>query len=335
MVKIYVVDSIMGSGKTSAAINKMNGDNDSNYIFITPFLKEVERIKCNCQNKKFSEPENKGKGKLDSLHYLIEKKYNIASTHALFKAYNEYTKELLRNNNYKLILDEVFNVLETIPLHKDDIKLMLSTGLAHIDKDNYVVWDDDTYEGNKFNEIKSMSKSRNLILVDNVLLLWNFPIDIFQSFTEVYILTYMFDAQIQKYYYDLNNVNFEYLGVDKVNDEYCFSQTHYIPEYIYSLKNKINILEDDKLNFIGDTKTSLSSSWFERDMSNRNKPLIKQLKNNLSNVFVNKFKSPSNENMWTTYKDNKNVLSGKGYTKGFVSVNARRSEEHTSELQSR
>lgn len=327
MVKIYVVDSIMGSGKTSGAINKMNEDMNSNYIFITPFLKEVDRIKESCSNRRFVEPENKGKGKLDSLHYLIDKQYNIASTHALFKTYDDYTKELIRNNNYKLILDEVFNVLETIPLHKDDIKLMFTANFAHLDKDNYVVWDDDTYQGTKFNEIKSMAKTHNLILVDNILMLWNFPIDVFESFKEVYVLTYMFDTQIQKYYYDLNNVNFEYLGIEKINDYYKFSTTNTTPEYVKILKNKINILEDEKLNFIGDTNTALSSSWFERDLKSRNKPLIKQLKNNLINVFINKFNSPSDENMWTTYKDNQSTLSGKGYTKGFVSVNARATNE--------
>ena len=148
-----VVDSIMGSGKTSAAINQMNEDFESNYIFITPYLKEVERIKASSSFRKFIEPENKGKGKLENLHNLLGKGSNIASTHALFKSYNEYTKELIQLNNYKLILDEVFNVLELIPLHKDDIKLLLATGLAHVDSDNFVVWDDDTYRGEKFSLI--------------------------------------------------------------------------------------------------------------------------------------------------------------------------------------
>lgn len=43
--KITVVDSIMGSGKTSAMINHINSHSENNYIFITPFLAEVQRIK--------------------------------------------------------------------------------------------------------------------------------------------------------------------------------------------------------------------------------------------------------------------------------------------------
>jgi hypothetical protein len=289
----------------------------------------VDRIKESCKGRRFTEPENKGKGKLESLHYLLGKGYNIASTHALFKTYTDYTKELIRNNNYTLILDEVFNVLEHIPLHKDDINLMLNTKMAHIDENNYVIWDDDNYEGNKFNEIKSMAKNHNLLLIDNTLLLWNFPIDIFQVFKEVYILTYMFNAQIQKYYYDINDVQLKYIGVKKNNDNiYEFSNTSIVPEYVKQLTNKINIIDDDRLNKIGESDTALSVSWFERDLEKRDKPLVKKLKGNLINVFKNKFKSQSDENMWTTYKEVQPKISGKGYTKGFVSVNARATNEY-------
>lgn len=327
MVKIKVLDSIMGSGKTTSAINKMVEDVESNYIFITPFLNEVDRIKEGCKERKFVSPEHKGVGKLENLHSLIEKGYNIASTHALFKMYNEYTKELLRNNSYKLILDEVFDVLEPVQLHRDDINLMFNSGFAHIDEDGYVIWDAVDYEGSKFNDIKSMALSHNLIMFDNVLMLWSFPIDIFESFQEVYILTYMFDAQVQKYYYDINNVDFDYIGVQHINGQYKFSDINTIPDYVRSLKDRVHVLEDDKLNFIGNSEYALSASWFERDLKTKHRPLIKQLKNNLLNVFTHKFTSNATVNMWTTYKDSQAALSGKGYTRGFVSVNARSTNE--------
>jgi hypothetical protein len=325
---IYVVDALMGAGKTSAAIYKMNEDKDSKYIFITPFLKEVERIKASCTKRKFSEPENRGQGKLDSLEFLIGKGCNIASTHALFKSYDDYTKELIRNNNYKLILDEVFNVIEKVPIHQDDIKLMLDNGLVHIDKESYVVWDDNSYEGDKFRQIKRMSQNHSLLLINGSLMLWNFPIDVFECFKEVYILTYMFDAQVQKYYYDINNIKFTYLGVEHLPDgTYKFSHNGSTPAYVRKLKNKVHIVDDEKLNLIGETETALSSSWFNREKAKRNKPLIATLKNNIINVFINRFKSPSNENMWTTFKEHASLISGKGYTKGFVSVNARATNE--------
>ena len=46
-MKIKVVDSIMGSGKTSWAISKMNYNDNKKYVYITPYLSEVKRIKDN------------------------------------------------------------------------------------------------------------------------------------------------------------------------------------------------------------------------------------------------------------------------------------------------
>jgi hypothetical protein len=243
-MKVNVIDSIAGSGKTSAAINMMNDDIGGNYIFITPFLKEVDRIKENCKERRFIEPENRGKGKLDSLHHLIGKGYNIASTHALFKTYDTYTKELIEFHEVKLILDEVFNVLEPIPAHKDDINILLETGLITLDENDYVIWNDENYEGDKFKEIKMMANNHNLLLIDNVLLLWNFPVDVFQAFKEVYILTYLFDAQVQKYYYDMNGVEMNYLGIKNNNGVYNFTKIENASKHTSYIKTKIKILDN-------------------------------------------------------------------------------------------
>lgn len=42
--------------------------------------------------------------------------------------------------------------------------------------------------------------------------MWTFPTEIFNAFDEVIILTYMFKAQIQRYYYDLHGVEYEVNG---------------------------------------------------------------------------------------------------------------------------
>ena len=55
---------------------------------------------------------------------------------------------------------------------------------------------------------------------------------------------------------------------------------------------------------------------------------MKQLKNNLLNYFTNKRKSKTALNIWTTFKDFKSVLSGKGYSKGFVPLNMRASNDY-------
>ena len=56
MKKIQICDSIMGSGKTSAAIRMMNEESDRRFIFVTPYLSEVERVKNACRVRGFMEP---------------------------------------------------------------------------------------------------------------------------------------------------------------------------------------------------------------------------------------------------------------------------------------
>ena len=87
--KVTVIDSIMGSGKTTSAINMINNSSDDiRFIYITPYLDEVSRIIQSCPEKKFKQPRNNGGTKLEDIKNLINKGNNIVSTHALFKKFN-------------------------------------------------------------------------------------------------------------------------------------------------------------------------------------------------------------------------------------------------------
>ncbi len=60
-MKINIIDAICGAGKTSAAINYINNSiEDQHFLYITPYLTEVERIISACPNKKFKQPESYG-----------------------------------------------------------------------------------------------------------------------------------------------------------------------------------------------------------------------------------------------------------------------------------
>lgn len=316
-----VCDTIMGAGKTESAITLMNQDDDSRYVFITPYLDEVERIKNSCRRRNFQDPQSKGRGKLDNLHYLLSCRENIASTHALFETYNIQTISLIENGRYKLILDEVFQAVQTIKISPKDLQ-MLQNEMIEVDAAHRVHWIKDDYEG-RFEDLMDMCMTGNVILYNDCLLLWKFPVEVFQAFDEVIILTYKFDAQVQKYYFDVNNIKVQKIGTVCENGVYHFSEAPHIPEYVKSIPSKIHVIDDGKLNRIGDAKSSLSVSWYNKASGAKGQPLIKQLRNNLENLFRNKLGSPSNRNLWTTFKDYQNLLKGKGYTKSFLSYNVR------------
>lgn len=329
---ITIVDSIMGSGKTSWAIQHMEEvDKEDHFIYITPFLSEVERVKTSVSSRSFKEPLNRGKGKLDSLKKLILDEHDIVSTHALFQNADEEVIELLKVSNYKLILDEVMNVVEEFPLNKDDFKLLLDSNMVFIDETTGIIhWNESSsYQNTKYNEIKVLSKSENLIYFENTVLFWSFPVAVFQAFKEIYILTYLFEAQEQKYYYDMHNLNYSYKAVQKINDKYVLvdhaDKEPYNKELIKSL---INIYEG-KLNDIGTEPFALSVSWYEKE---KNKKLVEKMKKNLYSYFRTHAVTLTKDNMWTSFKAHKTNLKGKGYTKGFVSHNSRATNEFKNKI---
>ena len=319
-MKVKVCDMIMGAGKTESAITQMNEDTDSRYIFITPYLDEVDRIKKSCKERNFKDPQGKGKGKLEDLHDLLRRRENIASTHALFRTYNEETMALIHDGRYKLILDEAFQAVQLIPIDSEDLEYVKS--MAEVDSKGRIRWMSETYNG-VFRGLKEMCDAGTLVLHNDCFLFWEFPIKIFQAFDGVILLTYMFDAQIHRCYFNLYGIEYEKIGTKKENGVYRFSDEPCVPDYVYELPNKIHILSDRKMNKIGDERTSLSASWYEKARSAKGKPRIKQLSNNLTNFFRGKLKSPSEKNLWTTFKNYQGLLKGRGYTKGFLSCNAR------------
>lgn len=342
-MKIKIVDSIMGSGKTSWAIQHMNETND-NFIFITPFLNEVKRIKDECVIKKFKEPINFGKGKHDNLHHLLANNDNIVSTHALFRMSTETTKELISCGEYTLILDEVLDVVEQVFLKKDDLDILLGQELVKIEN-GFLLWNEDKLDvSSAYDDIKVMCINKSLMIINNVILMWNFPVNVFKSFKEVYVLTYKFYSQVQRYYYDLHGVEYDYLTLSKRERKIIGSPLKSesmgikgniiyelvekdinIKENVEFLRKNINIITNDKINNIGDKDFSLSSTWFKRD---GNKELIGLLKRNVTNYFINKMKAKSKDILWTTYKEQKPKVSGKGYGNSFISCNLRATNEY-------
>lgn len=328
MNKIVIVDSICGSGKSTYFFNKMNSETEKRFIYITPYLDEVERCIQTCKDRYFVQPKNFGKGKLDSLNNMLKEGRNIASTHALFRLCNEDTLRYLKDMNYTLILDEVMDIVDIIKITKSDTKSLFKNEYIRVDKDtNKVIWIDKEYNG-KFNDIKNDIINGDVYFVRESFLLWTFPIKIFKALKETYILTYLFDGQLQRYYYDMYNLNYTYKSVKKVDGLYKLYEYNEIEDLTY-IKNLINIY-DGNMNNIGKSNSKsnpLSASWYNKQNKNKLDGLD-ILKRNMINYFQKICKTKSDVNMWTVFQDYKTNCKGKGYTKGFVSCNCRATNEY-------
>lgn len=309
----------MGGGKTSWSIQHINRNKFDNFLYITPFLEEVDRI-LNNTNRDFKQPVYKGNTKLDNLNELLVCQSDIASTHALFKKLDEDSRENIKTGKYTLILDEVLNVIEPYDdIYNDDMKLLKDSGCVTVDKDGFVIWNKDKLDyDTKYNDIKIMADNKSLIYINHKLLLWRYPPDIFTLFDKVYILTYLFESSILKYYFDLYKIEYEKKSIAENNGEYYITD-FYIPDTSIYL-DKINIYGGKLNENINQKVNGLSVTWFKAKINKEN---IIQIKKNLYNYFSNIVNAKSESIMWTTFKDYRPKLKGKGYSSQFVSYNCR------------
>lgn len=319
-IQINVIDSICGSYKTTAAINMINStsDIDTKYLYITPFLTEVQRIKTECSLKHFYEPITRGT-KLKSIKDLLKNKRNIVSTHALFHKFDQESIELSYLNNYTLILDEVADVIQPLKISKDDLHVILDK-YGYVDNNGTLIWTAIDYEG-RFEDYKILCELGCVAIYADTVFLWLFPVSVFRAFKSIYILTYMFEAQIQCYYYKYYNIKYKYL--------YVKDNSYFTEEYqkidISDYKKLINIYDNEKFNDIGKFDYTLSFTWYQN--KSKDNYFFNELKKKTSSYF-RYMNSNSCDNMWTCFKDYKNYITGNGYSKGFVSINARATNDY-------
>ena len=325
---VRVCDSIMGTGKTSAAITFMNEHPEKKFIFITPYLNEATRIKTGCKDLQFVEPSEKIKKyefkKTVHTAALIKEGKNIATTHQAFYGYTPDMLDAVKRHGYTLIIDENCEVLESFPIHPDDVKLALDSGYIQ-EKDCVFSIVNEDYHGTALREMYRMMRSRELVKISdngkNTLYFWALPPELITSFEDVFILTYLFKGQSMHHFLEIYNIPYDFIGIHRDEDgTYRFGDLPgYVPEYVHNIRNMLHILDNPKLNEVGDDYHALSMSWFARGGDNTT-----QLKNNINNCYRNIWGDiPADRRLWGTYNGAFSMMKGKGYTNSFATFNAR------------
>ena len=324
---LYLTDNMIVTHNTSWAIDYINNlHEDTRILYITPFIKECDRIVSSCSQRKFIQPSRRsGKGrKMTHLIDLVMNGENIVSTHALFSNIDDHLLDALRANDYILFLDETMSVVENFDLYdeskminiekeelvKQDVQSLKDKGYLKINPDYSVSWVSDDHLG-KYKTLKELADRKLLYFINDSLLIWTFPIEVFQSniFSEIYLLTYLFDYQIQSLYYSYFDIEYEFYHIEEINGKYTLLETKDNKNEIHwkkSLQPLIDIIDVPKLNKIGGVyqdnhnrmiKTSLSKNWFER-----NPELVDKLGHNVVNFFKHYTETKSHQRMWTSFK---------------------------------
>ncbi|WP_423478949.1 hypothetical protein [Priestia megaterium] len=361
MNAINIVDAMCGAGKTSWAIQKINDAEkvagfgtrpDKKYIYVTPFLKEVQRV-TNSTKADFFQPDAKeGNGsKLEHFKMLVELGKNIVTTHEIFKRLDSDTIDDIAEEGYTLIMDEAAQVIESLnDISDEDIYYLLKFKVIEIGDLGKVTWLDEEYgkrKTSRFLDIKIMADNGTLFIQNNQAFYWTMNVKAFEAFDEVFILTYLFDAQEQKYYYDMLDVKYTKYSVQQDGERY--ELVDYNPEmeprqemyqlldiYDGGLNHNYDHREEDanskQLKQI--KQNQLSSGWFKDKATKED---IDQLNKNLVNYGGNVCSVPVEKIFWTTLssvapklKNKKCKFNSKGNREkdNFLPFNARATNDY-------
>lgn len=306
----------------------MNENAERSFIYCTPFLDEIDRIKKACGNySRFVEPLPYTGSKIDNFNELLADGKDIAVTHTTFLNATQETLDLIRTGNYTLVIDEVldvvtdFNKVQTVEsvsrqtVTKDDISFLLERGIIRIADDNRVIWcGGENGDDFKFSEVQRFANLNRLYCISGKLLLAVFPPEMFKCFGTVYIMTYLFGGSIFKYYLDMFDLSYTQKSVKQNASGYYLSDYDSAIDAVFRRKCKALIHVCDNKNLNGYKTNSLSKKWYD---NSRNDDRIKTLKNNLSHYFRRYLKNAKASNgdiMWTCYGDYESKVKGQGYT---------------------
>ncbi len=311
----------MGSGKTHNAIEKMK-KHSGNFIYVTPFLEEVSRIIKNVPSViepmvsydyDQIEEEYNAVYKRDNLLRSVNKCQNLATTHSLFQKLHKSDYSFFRN--YDLILDEVITPIKVMSIAPADIKIALDQGLIIVDEiSGEVTYTGDEYDGKYYAELKKYCETANVVYVNDKLLVWVFPPEIFKSFKSVTVLTYLFEGSLLAAYFKFYNIKFKVNKASKKQELMAKAK----------IKTLLNVYNGNN-NKIGNSNYAFSVNW----LKNKSTKELKRISTRIKNLLCREFKTNSKETCFTTFKAFKSKLKGAGYSKGFIPVNERATNKYS------
>lgn len=322
-MSITVVDSLMGTGKTSWALQHMNQNTGYLFMYVTPFLKEVDRVvEGTATGVKLQAPPDDG-NKIASLRLMLCAGENIACTHQLFKKMDRECLGYIDKKKYVLILDEVLDAASVYKgLEKDDLTLLQNADYLSIDDTGRIRWRAEDSK-TRFDDIKYYSMNKLAFSTDGSNVITIFNPDIFKVFLDVYVLTYMFEGSIMKSYFQLAQLDYNICHICKMADKYnllvgAADNLSSIPE--------ISICNEKfayRKEYTG--RTAFSIGWINKLKSKQ----ANIVKNDLHNYFQNKLHARADTILYTTSKEGRRKLDGKGYKSAFLAWNSRASNDYS------
>ena len=296
MVKI--VDSIMGSGKTTWYMEYVNRHPEQKFIIVVPYIEECNRILEKCKERGFVQPETKDMpSKSASFHELLRMRHNIVTCHALFVCLKLTEEEiaLIEQERYTLIVDETPPVAEELRLTENEIRALRSSGAIQIEEETKrAKWSGGKNFPNIASEVRRELERREYYY-ENDSLIWTLPERLITAFAECMVFTFMFTGTHFEAYLRAKGIGYEVYHL--ADGELAIGEPS-LREEKARIRTLLDICDNEKWNRIGEYETRgrrpFSMSWWENSKrSDRDRAL--------GNVrcFYQHYGAKAGEAMWT------------------------------------
>ena len=346
---IKVCDAFMGSGKTTAAIRYMNENPYRRFIYVAPRLSENDRIVRCCPSLHFQMPDDDRDEptKLANLKALMHRGKNVAITHSLFALCDDDVCDIMQQHGYALIIDEVVNVLCKSKVTNKDVAAMINNGFASVDENGYVTVAPDYTEGehgDAFRAAMRLAGSHKLFKTGKCYYSWVISDRMLRSASEVIVLTFMFESSSMIRLLKETGLEYTHIFVDTDGaGHYWFTEKmSYIPSYVGQLSELITIVDNERLNRIGNDTYALSKTWWEKQWKEYKRladydPVTKtykdneqskqipvaEIRKNVYSYFEYEHRDiPADDLLWGGFSVTKDCLKRKGFISAFLTFNA-------------
>lgn len=307
---VEVVDSMMGTGKTTNILKWMDANPNNKYIYVSPLLSEVGegcRVHKELKNVTLEIPNNVVSNKSDSLLSMLLAGDSIACTHSLYLSMREPHFKAILDNEYIVVIDEEVDVIGGFDRYSsNDLKWLLQEGEIEISEvDGSVSWVGERElikNGHKYSDFLQYCDSNSLYSSRRSasIMVTQLPIKLFECAKQVIILTYLFDGNVLDCFLKLKG--FE---VKK------FKGVEVTPSNMQEVRDLITVIPPtSKMEGY-----SLSSSWWKEASSKQINDVSNFIRTNARNYDLK-----GRDVLWTAPKNrsvsssgNKNIVKPSGY----------------------
>lgn len=279
---IKVCDAIMGSGKTSAAIRYMNEHSDRRFIYVTPRLDEDKRIAIACPALCFALPSDKGRDrtKIANLKRLLTAGRNVAISHVLYTLCDDEVCSLMRQHDYSMIVDEAVHIFDDAKITKRDIDTMMGSEAVRETDNGYLEFVDGydpSGHSAQFQRMWHLASSHKLVLLPNgKCCYWMVSDRMLLAAGEVIIMTYRFPASDMARLMQIHHIPYRniFVNTDGCGNYWFVDDEVYMPAYVEHLRDMVRVVDDQKLNAVGEKWNALSKDWWDKNLEVYRRSLV-------------------------------------------------------------